>query len=419
MARTAVLGVQHLFVMFGATVLVPLLTGLDVAVALFASGAGTLLFHLLTRGEVPIYLGSSFAFIPVVRGIAAMEGGSLAQACGGIAAAGLVYVAAAAFVRLVSVEALLRLFPPHITGTMIVLIGLVLAPNALRSAGAADAPEVIERIGEVGCFAVALLTFAVGALVRVFAPRLGLRFLALVSVLVALASGYLVSLPLGIVDLAGIESAAWFGVPHFTAPEFRWRAVTAALPVAIVTILEHLGDVFAIGSVVGKDFVKRPGLHRTLAGDGLATSLAALIGGPANTTYSENTGAVALTGYFNPAVMRVAAVLAVALAFIPKLAAAIVAVPPPVVGGISVLLFGMIASVGIRTLVEARVDFSRPKVLITTSAMLVLGAGGARLEWPPGGEPWFTIDKLGLAAVVGIVLQLVLRDPPVEGAGTR
>ena len=397
--KTTVMGLQHLFVMFGATVLVPLLTGLDVGVTLFASGVGTLVFHAITKFQVPVYLGSSFAFIPAIVGIAGAEGGSLQVACGGIVIAGLVYVGAAALVKFASPRLILRILPAHVTGPMIILIGLVLAPIAIQNAEASKAPEVLDRIGKLGSLGVALLTFGVGVAVKIYGPKLGLRFLATLPVLAAMVVGYFVSFALGIVDTEKIASASWLGTPQFATPEFQLGAVFVALPVAIVTIIEHLGDVLAIGNVVGKNFVKEPGLHRTLLGDGVATSISALLGGPANTTYSENTGTVALTGNHNPAVMRIAAGLAIATAFVPKISALIATVPPPVVGGISVLLFGMIASIGIKTLLDNRVDLGRPKILIITSAMLVMGLGGATVEI--GG---FGLTGLGLAAVAGIVL---------------
>ena len=397
--KTTVMGLQHLFVMFGATVLVPLLTGLDVGVTLFASGVGTLVFHAITKFQVPVYLGSSFAFIPAIVGIAGAEGGSLQVACGGIVIAGLVYVGAAALVKFASPRLILRILPAHVTGPMIILIGLVLAPVAIQNAEASKAPEVLDRIGKLGSLGVALLTFGVGVAVKIYGPKLGLRFLATLPVLAAMVVGYFVSFALGIVDTEKIASASWLGTPQFATPEFQLGAVFVALPVAIVTIIEHLGDVLAIGNVVGKNFVKEPGLHRTLLGDGVATSISALLGGPANTTYSENTGTVALTGNHNPAVMRIAAGLAIATAFVPKISALIATVPPPVVGGISVLLFGMIASIGIKTLLDNRVDLGRPKILIITSAMLVMGLGGATVEI--GG---FGLTGLGLAAVAGIVL---------------
>ena len=401
--KTTIMGIQHLFVMFGATVLVPLLTGLDVGVALFASGLGTLVFHAITKFQVPVYLGSSFAFIPAIVSIAGAEGGSLHVACGGVVVAGIVYAVTAGLVKLSSPELIFRLLPPYVTGPMIILIGLILAPVAVQNAEASKAPEVLEKIGKLGSLGVALLTFGVGVAVKIYGPILGLRLLGTLPVLAALVVGYIASFALGIVNTETIASASWLGIPQFTTPEFRLGAVLVVLPVAIVTIIEHLGDVLAVGNVVGKNFVKDPGLHRTLLGDGVATSLSALLGGPANTTYSENTGTVALTGNHDPKIMRIAAGLAIAAAFVPKISALIATIPSPVVGGISVLLFGMIASIGIKTLVDNRVDLGRPKILIITSAMLVLGLAGTTLEI--GG---FELTGLGLAAVAGVILNCVL-----------
>lgn len=403
------LGVQHLFVMFGATVLVPLLTGMDVGVTLFASGVGTLLFHVVTRFEVPVYLGSSFAFLPAIIAVSQAEGGSLAQACGGMIIAGALYCVASACARLFSVDAIYRLFPPHVIGPIILLIALMLAPVAVRNASGADDPALRERIGEAGCIALAAATFMIGALVRIYAGPLRMPVLALVPVLVAILAGFSISLVLGLVDFGPVLAASWFGLPAFQAPEFSFPAMALIAPVALVTILEHLGDVLAIGKVVEKDFVARPGLHRTLLGDGLATAVAGLVGGPANTTYSENTGAVALTGVRDPRVMRIAATLAILLAFLPKVSALLGALPTPVIGGISILLFGMIAGVGIRTLTDPKVELHRPEVLIVTTTMLVLGVGDAQLVLGS-----FQLGGVGLAAFSGITLHLLfgcLRRP--------
>lgn len=414
-ARLAVIGLQHLFVMFGATVLVPLLTGLDVGVALFASGVGTFIFHLATRFEMPVYLGSSFAFIPVITAIAQADGGSLAQATGGIAVAGLLYLLVSFLLRFVSIERIHALLPPHVTGSIIILIGLMLAPVAVHNADGTNAPELRAAIGAGGAWALALTTLGVGVFVKVYLRRFGFAFLSTLPVLAALLVGYAAALAFGLVDFAPIGEAAWIGLPHFMAPEFSPGAIAVAVPVALVTMIEHLGDVLAIGQVVGKDFVARPGLSRTLLGDGVATTVAGLLGGPANTTYSENTGTVALTGITNPVVMRIAAAFAITLSFIPKFSAFIATIPLPVVGGISILLFGMIAGVGVKTLVDAQSDLGRPRILIVVATMLVLGLGGAEIVAGP-----IRLGGLGLAAVVGIGLNALLRpgdpDPPVRAA---
>ncbi|MGD2068808.1 MAG: uracil-xanthine permease family protein [Gemmatimonadota bacterium] len=396
-----VVGLQHMFVMFGATVLVPLLTGLDVAVALFASGLGTLVFHVATRMRVPVYLGSSFAFIPPILAVA--ETGTLAQATAGILVAGLVYVGVSFALRLVSIEAIQRLIPPHVTGPIIILIGLMLAPVAVENAAGGGNEPMLERIGTLGAWALAAVTLGTGVFVRVFLPRRGYRYLATLPVLFGLAAGYAAAALAGVVEWRPVADAPWLGVPDFMAPRFDLRALGVVVPVALVTMIEHLGDVLAIGEVVEEDFIEDPGLHRTLLGDGLATVLAGLVGAPANTTYSENTGTVALTGIRDPAVMRVAAAGALLLSFVPKFAALVASIPLPVVGGISILLFGMIAGIGIKSLVDHRVDLGDPRVLIVVSTMLVLGLGEARVDVGPT-----ELSGLALAAVVGILGNLVL-----------
>ena len=402
-SKNFVLGFQHMFVMFGATVLVPLITGLDVGVTLFAAGIGTLLFHVLTKFEVPVFLGSSFAFIPGIIAVATANGGSLAEALGGIVIAGLLYVVLAIIFKFIDVRILHKILPPFVTGPIIILIGLILAPVAIQNANGSFAAGIVESIGVNGCWFVALFTFAVAVFVKVFFEKVGAKLLSMLPVLIALISGYVLSIILGIVDFTAVKEAAWFGLPKFSLPVFSTRSISIIVPIAIVTIVEHFGDVLAIGNVVGKDFIKEPGIHRTLLGDGLATSLSAMIGGPANTTYSENTGAVALTGVFNPVIMRIAAVFAIILSFVPKFTSIIGTIPSPVIGGISILLFGMISSIGIKNMVDNKVDFTNAKILMISAAMLVLGLGGA--EFTVGN---FHLVGLGLAAVVGIILNLIL-----------
>ena len=389
--RLFVVGIQHMFVMFGATVLVPILTGLDVAVALFASGVGTLLFHVATRFRMPVYLGSSFAFIPPI--IAVAEAGTLAQATGAIVVAGVLYTVVSAALRLVEPRSIYRWVPPHVTGPIIILIGLMLAPVAVSNASGAESPG----IGSATAWGLALATLGTGVVVKVWFRRWGFPFLATLPVLIGLVVGYAAAAAIGVVELGPVSDAAWFGLPAFMAPAFDARALALLVPVALVTMIEHLGDVLAIGEVVEKDFIEEPGLHRTLLGDGLATALAGLLGAPANTTYSENTGAVALTGVHAPVVMRVAAVSALVLSLVPKFSAVIASIPLPVVGGISILLFGMIAGIGIKSLVDHRVDLGDPKILIIVAVMLVLGLGDARVAVGP-----VELSGLALAAVVGI-----------------
>jgi len=401
--RNVILGFQHTFVMFGATVLVPLITGLDVGVTLFAAGIGTLIFHFLTKFEVPVFLGSSFAFIPGIIAVSTATGGSLPEALGGIAIAGLLYILVALLFKFIDPQILHKILPPFVTGPIIILIGLILAPVAISNANGSYAATLVEKIGVNGCWGVALFTFSVAVFVKVFFEKIGQKLLSMLPVLIALISGYLLSIILGLVDFTAVKEAAWFGLPKFSLPVFSVRSISIIVPIAIVTIVEHFGDVLAIGNVVGKDFIKNPGIHRTLMGDGIATTISALIGGPANTTYSENTGAVALTGNFNPAIMRFAAVFAIILSFIPKFTSIIQTIPSPVIGGISILLFGMISAIGIKNMVDAKVDLTNAKILMISAAMLVLGLGGADFKFGN-----FELQGLGLAAIVGVLLNLIL-----------
>ena len=404
--KTIVLGLQHTFVMFGATVLVPILTGLDIGVTLFAAGIGTLLFHVITKFKVPVFLGSSFAFIPGIIAVGASQG--LPYALGGIVVAGLLYVVVAIIFKFVSYDNLHKILPPHVTGPMIIMIGLILAPVAIQNANGTNSPAIAEALGTNGCWLLALFTFAVGIFVKIGFPKFGWKFTSNLPVLISLIAGYIVSIIVGIVDFSAVGQAAWVGIPKFTLPKFSWSAITVMVPIAIVTMVEHFGDVLAIGNVVGQNFIKDPGIHRTLIGDGIATSLAALIGGPANTTYSENTGAVALTGAYNPLIMRIAAVFAIVLSLIPKFTAIIGTIPGPVIGGISILLFGMISSIGIKNMVDAKVNLSNPKLLIISASMLVLGLGGATFQLGA-----INLSGLGLAAIFGVVLNLILRPKDI------
>lgn len=404
--KNIVFGLQHTFVMFGATVLVPILTGLDIGVTLFAAGIGTLLFHVITKFKVPVFLGSSFAYIPGIVAIGTTQG--LPYALGGIVVSGGLYIVVSIIFRYVKYENLHKILPPHVTGPMIIMIGLILAPVAIQNANGTNSPAIAEAIGQNGCWLIALLTFAAGVFVKVGFPKFGWKFASNLPVLISLVFGYLLSIVVGIVDFSVVMEAAWVGIPHFTFPKFSVSAITVMVPIAIVTMVEHFGDVLAIGNVVGEDFIKDPGIKRTLLGDGLATSLAGLIGGPANTTYSENTGAVALTGVTNPIIMRIAAVFAIFLSLIPKFTALIGTIPAPVIGGISILLFGMISSIGIKNMVDARVNLSNPKLLIISAAMLVLGLGGAAFKLGP-----VQLSGLGLAAIFGIILNAILRPKDI------
>jgi len=396
--KTVVLGLQHTFVMFGATVLVPIITGLDVGVALFAAGIGTLIFHFLTKMKVPVFLGSSFSFMPPIIAVAEASGGDLAFATGGILVAGLVYIVVSVIFKFVNFKWLALILPAHVTGPIIILIGLLLANVAISNA--------------TGNWWIAGLTFGFAVFVKIGFERFGWKFLSALPVLLALIFGYLVSVIAGIVDFSSVNDAAWVGIPNFMLPKFSGNALALIVPVAIVTIVEHFGDVIAIGNVVKQNFLKDPGVHRTLLGDGIATSVSALLGGPANTTYSENTGAVALTGVKNPAVMRIAAVFAILLSLIPKFNALIGTIPGPVIGGISILLFGMISSIGIRNMIDARVNMDDPRPLIISAAMLVLGVGNA--AFVVGG---LTLSGLALSAIVGIVLNILINFRSFKNTG--
>ncbi len=386
--RKAVLGVQHTVAMFGATVLVPLLTGLDASVALLAAGVGTLIFHFLTKMMVPVFLGSSFAFIPPIVASLNTEGFSMSATVGGIAAAGVVYGIISLVVRFIGSDKIKRLVPPVVAGPIIVIIGITLAPVAIDMSNSN--------------WLMAILTL----LITVFAAIFLRGLWKMLPILTGAVVGYVVAAIFGEVDFDGIADAAWIGLPEFTFASFEWGAILLIAPVAFVTMIEHVGDIITNGRVVGKDFFEEPGLDRTLMGDGVATFLAGLVGGPANTTYSENTGVLAVTKVYDPAVLRIGAVVAILLGIIPKVAAVLQSIPLAVLGGLSIILFGMIAAVGLRTLVESQVQMSKSRNLIVVAVILVLGLGTSGLEnLQIGGV---AISGLALAAVVGVTLNLVL-----------
>ncbi|AEH50763.1 uracil-xanthine permease family protein [Pseudothermotoga thermarum] len=380
------LSLQHFIAMFGATVLVPLLTGLDPLVALFTAGLGTLVFHACTAGAVPVFLGSSFAFIAPVL-LVKERFKDLRYATGGIVIAGLVYLLFALLAWLVGVEKVKKLFPPVVTGPIIILIGLTLSPVAIQMASS-------------NWFIAAVVIITV---IIVSAVLKG--FWNLVPVLIGVSVGYLVSIFTGQVDFTPIQQASWFDIPKFMLPIFEWSAIVTIAPVALATVMEHIGDITTNGAVVGKNFFEYPGLHRTLIGDGLATSVAGLVGGPANTTYSENTGVLALTRVYDPRVLRGAALLAIVASFIAKFGAVLRTLPSSVIGGISLILFGMIASIGIRTLVNAKVDFSKPKNLLVASLILTIGLGGASFKIGV-----VELKGISLAAIVGILANILIPD---------
>ncbi len=394
-------GAQILFIAFGGLVLVPILTGLDPSVALFTAGLGTLLFQWITRGAIPVFLGSSFAFIPAIT--YGREEFGLPATLSGLAAAGLFYVLLSRLIAWRGRSIVTRLLPPVVTGPVIMVIGLSLAPIAVRMAS-----EPQELYGQTAALSVAGLSMMTTIIITLRASGL----LRLMPILFGVGVGYLIALPLGMVDLSALRDAPWFALPPFVAPKIHFPAIAAILPVAIVPAIEHVGDVLAISQVTGKPYLQEPGLSRTLLGDGLATSLAAALGGPPNTTYSEVTGAVALTRAFNPAVMTWAALLSVLLAFSGKVGGFLRTIPPPVMGGVLVVLFGAIVVLGINSLVQAGEDLSTPRHLVIVGSILVLGVGGLSLR---AGQ--FTLEGLGLASIIGLVLNALLPHPRTTHPG--
>ncbi|MCD6552333.1 solute carrier family 23 protein [Thermotoga sp.] len=382
--RWFLLALQHFVAMFGATVLVPLITGLDPLVALLTAGIGTLIFHFVTGGIVPVFLGSSFAFIAPVLAVKEMYG-NLAYATGGIFVAGLFYVLYAVIVKIVGPEKIKKLLPPVVTGGMIMVIGLTLSPVAIRMASK-DWPLAIVVIATV-----------------VFVATMTRGFFSMIPVITGVIVGYVIGLVMGKIDTTAILNTPLFSVPKVMLPKFDYGAIFMVVPVTLATFMEHLGDITTNGAVVGKNFFDKPGLHRTLLGDGLATAVAGLLGGPANTTYSENTGVLALTRVYDPSVLRGAALVAIFAAFVSKFGAILQTIPEAVMGGVSLILFGMITSVGVRTMVNARVDFSKPRNLMIAALMLTTGIGGAVLK-----VGRIELKGIGLAALVGIALNLIL-----------
>ena len=391
--KTVVIGAQMLFVAFGALVLVPLLTGLDPNVALFTAGAGTLIFQLVTGRMIPIFLASSFAFIaPIIYGV--QTWGIPGTLCG-LAAAGLLYVLLSLGVKLFGSGFLHRLLPPVVVGPVIMVIGLILAPVAVFMAMGKTGDGSVVLVPQNTAMIISMVTLLATILVSLLAKGL----LRLIPILIGIGVGYLVSIPFGLVDLTPVAKAPWLAVPKFVFPQWNWQAIVFIVPVAIAPAIEHFGDILAIGNVTGKDYVDKPGIHRTMLGDGLATSMAAFLGGPPNTTYSEVTGAVTLTKVFNPVVMTWAAVFAILLAFVGKLGALLQTIPVPVMGGIMLLLFGAITVVGLNTLVKSGEDLTEARNLCIVAIILVFGIGGMQV---------FTLGGIGLAGIVGVVLNLVL-----------
>ena len=381
--QKTIVGVQFLFVAFGATVLVPLLVGMDPSVALFTAGVGTLIFHLVTKGKVPIFLGSSFAFIaPIIK---ATELYGLPGTLSGLIAVGAVYGIMSALVRFRGVSFISRLFPPVVVGPVIMLIGLSLA-----STGVDMAKEN---------WLLAIISLLTTIVVSLF----GKGLLRLIPIFSGIVVGYIAATIMGLVDFQPVADASWLALPAFVRPEFSWEAIIFMIPVAIAPVIEHIGDVYAINEVAGKDFVKDPGLHRTMLGDGLACVAAAFIGGPPVTTYSEVTGAISLTKIADPAVIRIAAITGILFSVLGKVSAILKTIPSAVLGGIMLLLFGTLASVGINSLIKNKIDMGDTRNLVIASLILTLGIGGAELTF---GD--FTIGGIGLAALVGVILNLII-----------
>jgi len=392
-----IVGAQMMFVAFGALVLVPLLTGLDPNVALFTAGAGTLIFQVITRGKVPVFLASSFAFIaPIIYGV--QTWGIPATMCG-LTAAGCLYILLSLLIRWKGSGIIERILPPIVVGPVIMVIGLILAPVAVHMA--------MGRTGDGSAVLVpqntALIISMISLATTILMSLLGKGMFKLVPILSGIIIGVIISIPFGLIDLSGVAKASWIAVPNFVFPEWNLQAIFFIVPIAIAPAIEHFGDILAIGSITGKNYVKDPGIHNTMMGDGIATSFASFLGGPPNTTYSEVTGAVALTRSFNPAVMTWAAIFAIILAFIGKVGVLLQAIPTPVMGGIMLLLFGAIMVVGLNTLVKAGQDLMEPRNLSIVALILVFGFGGMSFA---AGE--FTLKGIGLAGLLGVFLNLVL-----------
>ena len=394
--KRTIVGVQFMFVAFGSTVLVPLLVGFDPAIALLAAGLGTLLFHGVTGGKVPIYLGSSFAFIaPIVK--ATELYGMPGMFCG-LVAVGVVYLLMSLLVKLFGISFIKKLFPPIVIGPVIILIGLSLASTGVDMASQNWVLAIISLLVAIAC------SIWGKGLVKIIPVFFG-AIVGYIAAIIFYRSG---------MDFAPVAEAKWFALPHFAKMSFSWQAIVFMAPVAIAPIIEHVGDVYAISEIAGKDFVKDPGLHRTMAGDGLACMLAAFLGGAPVTTYSEVTGAVSLTKVTDPACMRIAAIAAILISLVGKVGAAIQTIPTAVLGGIMLLLFGSIASVGINNLVKAKIDMNKTRNLIIASLILTIGIGGAIINFGK-----FSLAGIGLASIVGVILNLIIPDKEAAEAEVK
>ncbi len=391
------MGAQMLFVAFGALVLVPILTGLDSNVALFTAGVGTLLFQICTRGKVPIFLASSFAFIaPIIYGV---QTWGMAQTLGGLVCSGLVYFILSGLIRWRGTDVVLRVLPPIVTGPVIMVIGLVLAPVAVNMALGKTGDGAVVLVPENTALWISMTSLAVTVLVSL----MGKGFLRLMPILCGIAAGFLVSMFLGVGDWTKVAATPWLQMPSFTFPEFAWEPILFIMPITLAPAIEHFGDVVAISSITGRDYLKDPGVHATMFGDGVATMAAGFVGGPPCTTYAEVIGAVSLTRVFNPAVMTWAAMCSILLSFVAKIGSFLGSIPVPVMGGIMILLFGAIMVVGLNTLVRAGKDLMEPRNMIIVALIIIFGVGG--MQFSIGS---FKLGGIGLAALTGVVLNLLL-----------
>ena len=403
--KNLLLGFQHVFAMFGATVLVPLITGLNISTTLFAAGVGTLLFHFVTKGKVPAFLGSSFAFLGgfaiVAPKLLDANGEAtipntemLPYACGGVVAAGLIYILMSGLIKVFGIRKIMKFFPPIVTGPIIISIGLILAPSAITNASTN--------------WPLAIVALAIIIICNIW----GKGMIKIIPILLSVVGSYIVALAIGAVDFSTVAAANMFGSPVIPAnfAKFDISAIITIMPIALAAMMEHIGDIAAISATTGENYIEDPGLHRTLLGDGIATSFAGFIGGPANTTYGENTGVLALTKVYDPAIVRLAAVIAVILSCVPKFDAIVNSIPAAIIGGISLILYGMISAVGVRNIVENKIDFTQSRNLIIAAVILVSALGfnsTGGITFVLAGAT-VTLSGLAIAAILGIVLNAIL-----------
>lgn len=398
------LSIQHLFAMFGSTVLVPILVGLDPSIALMSSGVGTLMYILITKGKIPAYMGSSFSFITVMQAL--MKGAGYPAIAQGTMAVGIVYLIVALIVNFIGSDWIDRALPPVVVGPIVMVIGLSLAGTAATDATMRTLANGTS-VYDLRYFAVAMLTLILTIIYNMYLKK----FISLLPILLGIVSGYLIALAFGIVDFSGVASAHWFSLPDFQipfvsyTPKFYWGAILSMAPIAFVTMTEHMGHIMVLDKLTGRNFFKDPGLNHTLAGDGTASIIASLIGGPAVTSYGENIGVLAMTRVHSIYVLGGAGTFAIIFAFIGKLSAIIRSIPSPVIGGISFLLFGVIASNGLRVLIDKQIDFNKKRNLMIASTILVIGIGNASLQFSG-----YTFSGLALATVIGIAMNLILPE---------